>query len=144
MNTYIVAGAAFLAGVITVLLLKQKSPENPQEQYIKNKLFGTLEENQKGTANTDLSYTSSSGAARDESGQYEVYLVAVGPDKIGAIKAIREVTNLGLKEAKDLVESRLPVRIAGTNSKQQAYLIKQQLEQVRCVAGIKDGETEIL
>lgn len=41
----------------------------------------------------------------DEVDHYDVFLVGAGPNKIGLIKAVREVTDLGLKEAKDLVES---------------------------------------
>lgn len=42
----------------------------------------------------------------------KLVLVSVGPNKINVIKAIRELTNLGLKEAKDLVEGSLPVLVS--------------------------------
>lgn len=42
----------------------------------------------------------------------KLVLVSVGPNKINVIKAVRELTNLGLKEAKDLVEARLPIALS--------------------------------
>lgn len=54
-------------------------------------------------------------------GDYSVHLDAVGDDKVAAIKAVRTITRLGLKESKDLVESSLPTLVIGGISEHYAY-----------------------
>lgn len=66
--------------------------------------------------------------AQEEKTSFDVILTAVGENKIGVIKAVREINaNLGLKEAKDLVES-APKAILEGAKKEEATAAKQKLE----------------
>ena len=69
------------------------------------------------------------GAAEavEEKTEFDVVLTAVGEKKINVIKAVREVTSLGLKEAKDLVES-APKPVREGISKDEAEEIKKKFE----------------
>lgn len=67
-------------------------------------------------------------AAAEEKTEFAVHLKAVGDKKIQVIKALREVTSLGLKEAKDLVDG-APRLIKESVSKQEAERIKAKLEE---------------
>jgi large subunit ribosomal protein L7/L12 len=68
-----------------------------------------------------------SGSADEEQSEFTVHLVDFGPNKVNVIKAVREVTTLGLKEAKDLVES-APADIKVGISKSEADDIIAKLE----------------
>jgi len=68
-------------------------------------------------------------APAEEKTEFNVTLTEVGADKIKVIKVVREVTNLGLKEAKDLVES-APKPIKEGASKDEAAAIKKKFEDV--------------
>jgi len=68
-------------------------------------------------------------APAEEKTEFNVTLTEVGADKIKVIKVVREVTNLGLKEAKDLVES-APKPIKEGASKDEAAAIKKKFEEV--------------
>lgn len=75
-------------------------------------------------------------AAVEEQTEFSVILTEVGANKIAVIKAVREVTTLGLKESKDLVESApKPVR-EGVN-KEEAATIKEKIEAAGAKADIK-------
>ena len=63
----------------------------------------------------------------EEKTEFNVVLLEAGPNKIAAIKEVRAITGLGLKEAKDLVEG-APKSIKEGVSKQEAEEIKKQLE----------------
>ena len=65
--------------------------------------------------------------AEEEQTEFEVILTEVGAKKINVIKAVRQVTSLGLKEAKDLVDS-APKRIKEGVSKDEAEEIKKKFE----------------
>ena len=67
------------------------------------------------------------GAAAEEQTEFTVTLSEIGPNKINVIKAVRELTNLGLREAKDLVES-APVAVRESVSKEEADETKAKLE----------------
>jgi len=67
------------------------------------------------------------GAAAEEKTEFDVELTDVGPNKIKVIKVIREITGLGLKEAKDLVES-APKLVKEAADKATADDIKAKLE----------------
>jgi large subunit ribosomal protein L7/L12 len=69
----------------------------------------------------------SSAANVEEQSEFTVNLQDIGPNKVNVIKAVREVTTLGLKEAKDLVES-APTDIKEGISKDEANEIKGKLE----------------
>ncbi len=66
-------------------------------------------------------------AEAEEQTEFDVTLKEIGPKKINVIKAVREVTTLGLKEAKDLVES-APTVVKEAISKDEADSLKEKLE----------------
>ena len=74
-------------------------------------------------------------AAGDQS-EFEVSLKDIGPNKINVIKAVREVTSLGLREAKELVES-APTAIKEGIAKEEADDIKGKLEEAGAAVEIK-------
>ena len=74
--------------------------------------------------------------AVEEKTQFDVYIKDAGPKKIQVIKVVRELTNLGLKEAKDLVES-APAKLLEGVSKEQAEAAKAKLEEAGAVVEIK-------
>jgi large subunit ribosomal protein L7/L12 len=74
--------------------------------------------------------------AAEEKTEFNVVLSAVGDKKINVIKAVREVTNLGLKEAKDLVEG-APKPIKEGVSKEEAETIKKKFEEAGATVEIK-------
>ena len=67
------------------------------------------------------------GAASEEKTEFDVVLADVGANKVAVIKAARAATGLGLKEAKDLVES-APCKIKEALSKEEAEALKKELE----------------
>jgi large subunit ribosomal protein L7/L12 len=75
-------------------------------------------------------------AQSEEQTEFTVVLTSVGPNKINVIKAVREVTSLGLKEAKDLVES-APKPIKEGVSKEEAEKIRQKFAEVGATVEIK-------
>ena len=72
----------------------------------------------------------------EEKTEFNVTLTEVGADKIKVIKVVREVTSLGLKEAKDLVES-APKPIKEGVSKDEAASIKKKFEEVGAKVDVK-------
>lgn len=74
--------------------------------------------------------------AAEEQTEFTVMLVEVGPKKINVIKAVREVTSLGLKEAKDLVES-APKAVKEDIPKDEAEAIVKKFEEVGAKAEVK-------
>ena len=69
----------------------------------------------------------SGAAAEEEKTEFDVELTEVGPNKVKVIKVVREVTGLGLKEAKDVVDGAPKVLKQGA-SKEEAEDIKTKLE----------------
>ena len=67
-------------------------------------------------------------AVAEEKTEFDVIMKDIGSNKIGVIKAIRAITSLGLKEAKDMVES-APVTVKEAVSKDEAEAVKKQLEE---------------
>ncbi len=76
------------------------------------------------------------GAAAEEQTEFDVVLTAVGDSKIKVIKAVRAITGLGLKEAKDAVES-APATLKEGVSKDDADEAIKQLEEVGATAEAK-------
>ncbi len=66
--------------------------------------------------------------AVEEKDSFDVVLAEMGPNKVSVIKAVRAVTSLGLKEAKDLVES-APATVKEGATKDEAADMKKQLEE---------------
>jgi large subunit ribosomal protein L7/L12 len=75
-------------------------------------------------------------AAAAEQTEFSVILEAFGADKIKVIKVVREITGLGLKEAKDLVEG-APKPVKENVSKDDANKFKKQLEDVGAKVALK-------
>lgn len=75
-------------------------------------------------------------AAVEEKTEFDVILASFGDKKVGVIKAVREITGLGLKEAKDLVES-APAAIKQGISKTEAEDIKKKIEEAGGVMEVK-------
>ncbi len=75
-------------------------------------------------------------APAEEKTEFNVVLTAVGGNKIGVIKAVREVTSLGLKEAKDLVEG-APKAIKEGVNKDEAESIKKKFTEAGATVEIK-------
>ncbi|MCR5106829.1 MAG: 50S ribosomal protein L7/L12 [Lachnospiraceae bacterium] len=75
------------------------------------------------------------GAAEEKS-EFDVELAEVGSEKVKVIKVVREVTGLGLKEAKDLVDSAPKVVKEGA-SKEEAEELKKKLEDVGAKVNLK-------
>ena len=76
------------------------------------------------------------GAAAEEQTEFDVVLTGFGDKKVGVIKAVREVTGLGLKEAKELVES-APAPVKEGASKDEAEEIKKKIEEAGGTAELK-------
>jgi len=75
-------------------------------------------------------------AAEEEKTEFNVILTAVGDNKINVIRVVRELTNLGLKESKDLVEG-APKAVKENVSKEEAASAKAKLEAVGASAEVK-------
>lgn len=74
-------------------------------------------------------------AAEDEQTEFQVTIKEIGPNKINVIKAVREVTSLGLREAKELVES-APAQVKEGIVRDEADTIKGKLEEAGAVVEV--------
>ena len=75
-------------------------------------------------------------AAVEEKTEFDVILSEIGPNKVNVIKAVREITGLGLKEAKDLVDG-APKPVKEAIPKADAEAAKKKLEEAGAKADIK-------
>ena len=75
-------------------------------------------------------------AAVEEKTEFDVVLMSAGDKKINVIKVVRELTGLGLKEAKDLVDG-APKAVKEKVSKEEASSVKQKLEEAGAAVEIK-------
>jgi large subunit ribosomal protein L7/L12 len=75
-------------------------------------------------------------AAVEEQTEFDVVMSSFGANKVGVIKVVRELTGLGLKEAKDLVEA-VPATIKTGVSKADADDVKKKLEEAGASADVK-------
>jgi large subunit ribosomal protein L7/L12 len=75
-------------------------------------------------------------AAAEEQTEFNVVLTEVGANKVGVIKAVREITGLGLKEAKDVVDG-APKTVKEALSKADAEAAKKKLEEAGAKADLK-------
>ena len=78
----------------------------------------------------------SPAAAEEEQTEFEVQIREIGPNKINVIKAVREVTSLGLREAKELVES-APAAVKEAVPRDEADSVKAKLEEAGAVVEVK-------
>jgi large subunit ribosomal protein L7/L12 len=76
------------------------------------------------------------GAAAEEKSEFDVVLEGFGDNKIGVIKVVRAITDLGLKEAKALVEA-TPANILEGVNKERAEEVKAQLEEAGAAVTLK-------
>ena len=76
------------------------------------------------------------GAAEEEQTEFDVVLSSFGQNKVSVIKAVRTITGLGLKEAKDTVEG-VPATIKEGVSKDEAEEVKKQLEEAGAAVDVK-------
>ncbi len=72
----------------------------------------------------------------EEQTEFEVHIREIGPNKINVIKAVREVTSLGLREAKELVES-APAAVKEAVPRDEADSVKAKLEEAGAVVEVK-------
>ena len=108
-----------------------------------SQLVKALEERFGVTAAAPVAVAAAPGAAAgapaeeaEEKTQFDVVLTEIGPNKIQVIKAVRELTSLGLKEAKDLVES-APKPVKEGVNKDEAEAAKSKLEEAGAKAEVK-------
>jgi large subunit ribosomal protein L7/L12 len=105
-------------------------------------LIGELEEAWGVSAAAPVAVAAVPGAAAagaapaEEKTEFNVVMTAFGDNKVGVIKVVRAITNMGLKEAKDLVEG-VPSTIKEGVSKAEAEDIKKQLEEAGAKVEIK-------
>ena len=83
-----------------------------------------------------LGVSAAAAAPAEEKTEFSVILTDVGANKINVIKAVREVTSLGLKEAKDLVDG-APKPIKEGVNKDEAATIKKKFEEVGAKVEVK-------
>ena len=83
-----------------------------------------------------LAGTSGEEAAGEEQTEFDVMLASFGEKKVGVIKAVRAMTGLGLKEAKDLVEA-VPSLVKESINKDESEEIKKKLEEAGATVEIK-------
>ncbi|MEH6457471.1 MAG: 50S ribosomal protein L7/L12 [Cocleimonas sp.] len=76
------------------------------------------------------------GGAAEEQTEFDVVMTSFGENKISAIKAVRAITGLGLKEAKEMVEG-APVTVKEGASKDEAEEVKKQLEEAGASVELK-------
>ena len=101
-----------------------------------NDLVKAIEEEFGVTAAAPVAVAAAGGAAAEEQTEFDVILTSAGDSKIKVIKAVREVTGLGLKEAKELVDN-TPKAIKEGASKEEAEEIKAKLEEVGAGVEVK-------
>jgi len=76
------------------------------------------------------------GEAAEEQTEFDVVMSSFGANKVSVIKAVRSITGLGLKEAKDMVEG-APVTVKEGASKDEADELKKQLEEAGASVEVK-------
>ncbi len=108
-----------------------------------NELVKTLEEKWGVSAAAPVAVAAGGAAAggaaaavEEEKTEFDVVLTEIGANKIQVIKAVRELTSLGLKEAKDLVEG-APKNIKEAVSKEEAEAAKAKLEEAGAKVDVK-------
>jgi len=103
-----------------------------------NDLVKAIEEEFGVTAAAPVAVVAGGGAVAEveEQSEFDVILVEAGASKINVIKVVREITGLGLKEAKDLVDS-APKAIKEKVSKDDADAVKAKLEEAGAKVEVK-------
>lgn len=99
-------------------------------------LIKVLEEKFGVSAAAPVAAAAAAAPAAEEKTQFDVEITAAGDNKIGVIKAIRELTQLGLKEAKDMVDT-APKTLKEGVSKADADAMKKRLEEAGAKVTLK-------
>lgn len=99
-------------------------------------LIAAMEEKFGVSAAAAVAAAPAAGAAAEEKTEFDVILANAGANKVAVIKAVRGATGLGLKEAKDLVES-APAALKEGISKAEADALKKELEEAGAQVEIK-------
>jgi len=146
-------GTQYTARALRVRLQKEKetmSDTNPKfDEFVTwiegltvlelSKLVKTLEERLGVSAAAPAAAAAAPAAAAavvEEKTEFDVILVEAGANKIGAIKEVRTITGLGLKDAKDLVEG-APKTVKAGVTKEEAAKLKEQLEKAGAKVDVK-------
>ncbi|KAA0544112.1 50S ribosomal protein L7/L12 [Bacillus sp. BGMRC 2118] len=101
-----------------------------------NDLVKAIEEEFGVTAAAPVAMVGAGAAAVEEKTEFDVVLASAGDQKIKVIKVVREITGLGLKEAKDLVDN-TPKALKEGVSKEEAEEMKAKLEEVGANVEVK-------
>ncbi|TWT11906.1 MULTISPECIES: 50S ribosomal protein L7/L12 [unclassified Planomicrobium] len=101
-----------------------------------NDLVKAIEDEFGVTAAAPVAAAAAGGAAEEEKTEFDVVLASAGDQKIKVIKVVREITGLGLKEAKGLVDE-APKALKEGVSKEEAEEIKGKLEEVGASVEVK-------
>ena len=101
-----------------------------------NDLVKAIEEEFGVTAAAPVAVVAGGAAAAEEKTEFDVVLTSAGQEKIKVIKAVREITGLGLKEAKEVVDN-APKALKEGISKADAEEIKAKLEEVGASVEVK-------
>ena len=101
-----------------------------------NDLVKAIEEEFGVTAAAPVAVVAGGAAAADEKTEFDVVLASAGAEKIKVIKAVREITGLGLKEAKEVVDN-APKALKEGVSKDEAEEIKSKLEEAGAEVEVK-------
>lgn len=101
-----------------------------------NDLVKAIEEEFGVTAAAPVAAAGAAAAVAEEQSEFDVILTSAGASKINVIKAVREITGLGLKEAKDLVDN-APKALKEKVSKEEAETVKAKLEEAGANVEVK-------
>ncbi|MEG1010725.1 MAG: 50S ribosomal protein L7/L12 [Ruthenibacterium sp.] len=101
-----------------------------------NDLVKAIEEEFGVTAAAPVMVAGPAAAAVEEKTEFDVVLTEIGANKMGVIKAVKEATGLGLKEAKDLVDN-APKTLKEAASKNDAEELKKKLEELGAKVELK-------
>lgn len=101
-----------------------------------NDLVKAIEEEFGVTAAAPVAAAGGAVAAEAEQSEFDVILTSAGASKINVIKAVREITGLGLKEAKEVVDN-APKAIKEKTSKEDAEAVKAKLEEAGATIEVK-------
>ncbi|WP_430789295.1 50S ribosomal protein L7/L12 [Virgibacillus flavescens] len=101
-----------------------------------NDLVKAIEEEFGVTAAAPMAAAGAGAEAEEEKTEFDVVLESAGASKIKVVKAVREITGLGLKDAKDLVDN-APKAIKEAVSKEEAEEVKGKLEEAGAAVEVK-------
>jgi large subunit ribosomal protein L7/L12 len=101
-----------------------------------NDLVKAIEEEFGVTAAAPVAVVAGGAAAAEEKTEFDVVLASAGAEKIKVIKVVREITGLGLKEAKEVVDN-APKALKEGVAKEEAEAIKAKLEEVGASVEVK-------